>query len=81
MRFTRHARHRMNLYGISREEIEEAVSNPDKIDIESDRKVVYKTFMPHFKGMPLKVIYVEEKGDIVILSAYPLKKSYWKETP
>lgn len=71
----------MNLYGISPEEIEETVSNPDKIDIESDRRVVYKTFAQRFKGMPLKVVYIEEGEDIVILSAYPLKKSYWRENP
>ena len=71
----------MGLYGISQEEIEEAVSNPDKIDIESDRQVVYKTFAMRFKGMPIKVVCVEEMGDIVVLSAYPLKKSYWRKSP
>jgi hypothetical protein len=79
MKFTRHARRRMDLYGISQKEVEDAVSNPDKVDIESDRKVAYKIFELRFKGMPLKVIYVEEMGDIVILSAYPLKKSYWRK--
>lgn len=71
----------MSLYGISQEEIEGAVSNPDKIDIESNRRVAYKTFAQRFKGMPLKVIYIEEGEDTVILSAYPLKKSYWRENP
>ncbi|OHB94488.1 MAG: hypothetical protein A3E19_01240 [Planctomycetes bacterium RIFCSPHIGHO2_12_FULL_52_36] len=81
MEFTRHARRRMRLYEISQEEVEEAVSKPDKIDIESNRKVVYKIFAQRFKGMPLKVVYVKEEGDVVILSAYPLKKSYWREVP
>ncbi|MDO8136538.1 MAG: DUF4258 domain-containing protein [Candidatus Brocadiales bacterium] len=81
MKFTRHARRRMNLYGITKEEVEETISEPDKIDVESGRKVVYKTFELRFKGMPIKVVYVQEEGDIVVLSAYPLKKSYWKKTP
>ena len=74
--YSRHARRRMKLYGIFQEDIEQAIANPDKDpEVEGSRYVVYRT-SPKFKGLPLKVIYVFEGENMVILSAYPLKKAY-----
>lgn len=75
--YTRHARRRMKLYEIAIEEVEEVIKSPNsEPKIERNRDVVYRVLGPKFKAMPLKVVYVIENDDLVILSAYPLKKSY-----
>lgn len=75
--YSRHARRRMRLYNITEEDIEKAIAKPDKEPVsEADRYVVFRTQREKFKGMPLKVIYVLEGSKIVVVSAYPLKKSY-----
>ena len=75
--YTRHARRRMKLYGITTQDIEEAIRSPDsKPKVERDRYAAYQVLGSKFKAIPLKVVYVIENDDLVILSAYPLKKSY-----
>lgn len=75
--YSRHARSRMRLYFISQEDVEQAIANPDQGPVsEGNRYVVYRKHGEKFKGMPLKVIYVLEDSRIIVVSAYPLKKSY-----
>jgi hypothetical protein len=77
--YTRHARSRMRLYGIGREDIEQTVAKPDEgPELEGNRYVVCRD-LSKFGGMPLKVIYVFEGKCRVILSAYPLKKAYRRQ--
>lgn len=67
----------MRLYGISQEDVQQVMENPDRgPDSEGDRFAVSKLLGMRFSGMPLKVIYVLEGDRIVVLSAYPLKRSY-----
>jgi len=67
----------MKLYEIATEDIEEVIKSPNsEPKIERDRYVVYRILGSKFKAMPLKVVYVIENDDLVVLSAYPLKKSY-----
>lgn len=75
--YTRHARGRMRLYGITTNQVELVLSEPDYApEREGDRFVVLKLIPAAFKGMPLKVTYVIESGRTIVLSAYPLKRSY-----
>ena len=76
MKLSRHARNNMRLYRISREEIEETLAQPDRVEVEGTRKVAYKTLPSRFGGLPLKVVYVEEAGEIVVITAYPLKRGF-----
>ncbi len=70
----------MALYGITDEDIEKAIANPDVgPGTEGKRYSVLRTEKGKFKSMPLKVIYVMEDGKIVVVSAYPLKKSYRRQ--
>jgi hypothetical protein len=77
--YSRHAKRRMRLYGIAREDIEQTIAHPDKEpQMEGSTYVVYRT-LPKFGAFPLKVIYVFEGDCMVILSAYPLKKAYRRQ--
>ncbi len=76
MKLSRHARNNMRLYRISREEIEDVLAHPDRVEAEGPRRVAYKTFPSRFGGLPLKVVYVEEQGEIVVITAYPLKRGF-----
>ena len=75
--YSRHARGRMKLYDISEEDVEEVLAKPDiGPETEEDRFIAVRKLKGKFKEMPLKVVYVIEESKIVVISAYPLKKSY-----
>ena len=75
--YTRHARRRMKLYEIAIDDVEEVIKSPDSEHrMERNRYIALHIIGSKFKGMPLKVIYMLENVNLVVLSAYPLKKSY-----
>lgn len=77
LRFTRHARNRMRLYGIATEDVEEVFRDPlSGPATEGTRTVLLGKPGAKFAHRPLKVVYVEEKGSYVVLSVYPLKRAY-----
>ncbi|GEM_PF-662629 len=78
LRFTRHARRRMRLYGIGREHVEATLAAPQSTTTNeaNGRLEATRRFPGAFKDMPLKVVYVIEERQIVVLSAYPLKRTY-----
>ncbi len=65
----------MCLYRIKESEVQEVIYSPDKEEAKDNKKIAYKTFLNKFSGLPLKVVYIVE-DDIVIITVYPLKKSY-----
>ena len=65
----------MRLYGITTADVEAVVTSPERRDEEGEYLVAYRQFFRRFDGFPLKVVYVVE-NDVVIVSVYPLKKSY-----
>ncbi len=75
MKLSRHAKNNMRLYGIKEMDIQETINSPDREETQEGQKIAYKTFPKRFSGLPLKVIFVIEK-EAVIITAYPLKKSY-----
>lgn len=77
LRFTRHARNRMRLYGIASEDVEDVLNEPSfGPEIEGTRLVLRGKPAAKFAQKSLKVMYIEEKGGYVVLSVYPLKRSY-----
>lgn len=75
MRFSRHAKHNMRLYGISIADVEMVLAAPHQRDQEENYLIAYRQFFRRFDNLPLKVVYVIE-DEPVIVSVYPLKKSY-----
>ncbi len=75
MKFSRHAKNNMRLYRITAADVELAMAAPDDRDQEGDYLIVYRQFFRRFGSLPIKVVYIIEK-EPVIVSVYPLKKSY-----
>ena len=68
----------MRLYRIAREEIEETIQTPDFVGREGRYHIAHKVFPGRFGSLPLKVVYVVERGPVVI-SAYPLRGVRWRK--
>lgn len=66
----------MRLYGITAEEVDLTISSPHERDQEGGYLIAYRHFMRKFGDAPLKVVYVIEEGTVVVVTAYPLRKSY-----
>ncbi len=78
MILSRHAKSSIKLYGITNEEISEAVESPDAADMQGSKTVAIKKFDKRFSGFPLKVVYEKRENDVFIITAYPLKKKLWR---
>src|SRR5262245_26302868 len=77
LRLTRHARHRMRLYGIMSEEVEEVDRDPlSGPETEGTRTVLSRKPQARFADRSLKVLYIEGKWDYIVLSVYPLKGAH-----
>jgi len=71
IRFIPHALQRLEERGIPRELVEEAVKNPDEVrDGYCGRKVAQK----RLNGKLIRVIFEEEEGDVVVITAYVTSK-------
>lgn len=79
MKLSRHAKNNMRLYGIAREEIEQTIRSPEHIGQEFGRQIALKSFEGRFSGLPLKVVFVWEKDEPLVITAYPLKKAYRRD--
>ena len=78
MRLTRHAKNNMRLYNILEMDIVKAIESPDSTDRESNKSIVLKSYTDKFSGFPLKVVYEEIGDEVMIVTAYPLKKKHWR---
>lgn len=72
--FSRHARRRMALYGISRADVVRALKGGTAQTAPQGRKEVTDHRMTEKYGYPLKVVYTEESKQLTVVTAYPLKK-------
>ena len=69
--FIQHALDRLKERGISEELVIEVIRNPDNVDSEIEgRKIAQKLI----KGKLLRIIYDDEEGSIVVISAYSTSK-------
>ena len=75
MRFSRHAKNNMRLYGVTVADIEQVLEDPDRREEEGKYLVAYRQFFRRFGNLPLKVVSVMEDGQVIV-SVYPLRKSY-----
>ena len=73
---TRHAKNNIKLYKITMEDIEEVLEEAEIRYIEEDRYVAIKRIKGKFGNMPLKVVYMVEDDDKIIITAYPLRKTF-----
>ena len=76
MKLSRHAQNNLRLYSITAAEIQQTIISPDHREREGNRILAYKKFPGRFAGLPLKVVYVLEKNEEMVITAYPLKKEY-----
>lgn len=76
VRFSRHARRRMKLYGVSANEIEDAIMGSASNERSGGRVYAVKLFAGRFSGYPLKVVCEQEGDDFLVITAYPLKKKF-----
>lgn len=77
MRLSRHARGNMKLYGITIEDVSEALRSPERLESQEGRQVAIKGFGKRFSGYPLKVVFDLSGGEEFIITAYPLKRKAW----
>jgi len=78
IKLSRHSKNNIRLYEITVAEIEECISNPLNSGTEGECLIAYKVFTGRFNNLPLKVVYVTEQRTYFIITAYPLRKSYWR---
>ena len=66
----------MKLYGITKTDIEDVIKTAEIRMIERNRHIAIRKIKDKFENMPLKVVYTMEDEDNIVITAYPLKKSY-----
>ena len=79
LKFGRHPRNRMRLYGITREDVLDCIQDPAWVDIERTESKVYvhafsdgaKVHWRRREGRWLEVIYIDEGDDHVIITVGP----------
>ena len=65
----------MRLYGITVADIELILAAPDSRDQEGEYLIAYRQFFRRFGNLPLKLVDLIEEQPVIV-SVYPLKKSY-----
>ncbi len=73
IRFSRHAKRRMRLYGIGKEAVKEVINSPDGSWQEEDYFIAHKVFGKRFLGLPLKVVYTKQRNTITVVTVYPVE--------
>jgi hypothetical protein len=73
IKFSRHSKRRMRLYGISEEDVLNVLRNGRK-ETSGDGKIFFLHDINEKFKYPIKVITVQGDKAFVIVSAYPLKK-------
>ena len=73
IKFSRHAKRRMQLYGISKEDVLNVLRNGRK-ETSEDGKIFFRHDINKKFKYPVKVITAQRDRTLVIISAYPLKK-------
>lgn len=74
IRFSRHARSRMKLYGIEQTDVELTISHPEQSLLDGDNFIATRGFENKYFGYPLKAVYCRIDNDILVVTVYPLKK-------
>jgi len=72
--YSRHAKRRMALYGISEEDVESVVKKGKREELAEPRRVTFTCRVATRFKHPIKVVGLEQGEDFLIITAYPLKK-------
>ena len=67
----------MRLYGITIDDVERTVSDPDRRETEGQYLIAYRQFFRRFGDLPLKVVYVIDDQPVIV-TVYPLRKVSWR---
>lgn len=78
MKLSRHAKNNLKLYKISEKDIIETTEAPDFTDNKGNKSIAIKKFPEKFLGYPLKVVYEKIGNEMMVITAYPLKKKHWR---
>jgi hypothetical protein len=75
IKYSRHARRRMNLYGLTQEDVSSVLEyqNPDFVFPQGKNEIISETKLSKH-GYRIKIVFSCEGGEIVVITAYPLKK-------
>jgi len=70
--FSRHARQRLKLYGLSRNDILEilAIDKADQQPLNVKRELISNDYVEKY-GQPLLVVYIREIGGITVITNFP----------
>ncbi len=67
----------MKLYGISADDVSEALRAPERLETQQGKQVAIKRFGKRFSGYPLKVVFEILGSETFVITAYPLKRKAW----
>jgi hypothetical protein len=73
-RYSRHAKRRMALYGISEEDVALVVKEGKREDLAEPGRVSFTWRLTAKSKYPIKVVGLEQGKDFLIIRAYPLKR-------
>jgi len=68
----------MRLYKIAEKDIIVTIESPDVTTKEGNRSIAIKKISGRFSNYPLKVVFENIGDEIIIITAYPLKKKHWR---
>lgn len=78
IKLTRHAKNNMRLYNISEDDVKTVIDEPDSVIEDKDKVISIKHIENKFANMPLKVVYSGDNDATLIITTYPVRKSYKK---
>jgi hypothetical protein len=75
IKISRHARRRMALYHVNESDVVDTISREISGGIsEGQRRTVVNRDLASKYGFPLKIIFVQKERNVIVVSAYPVKK-------
>jgi hypothetical protein len=74
LRYSRHARRRMTLYGICDEDVALVVRKGKRDDLPEPGRVSFTMRLSSTFKYPIKVVGLERGNDLLVITTYPLKR-------
>ena len=74
LRYSRHAKRRMALYALSEEDVGCVVREGKREDLAQPGRMSFTSHLAARSKYPIKVVGLEQEEDLLIITAYPLKK-------
>jgi len=72
--YSRHAKRRMALYGISEKDVAAVVKEGKREDLAEPGRVSFTWPLAAKSKYPIKVVGLEQGKDFMVITAYPLKR-------